>query len=192
MSDGFDIRPSGIVETNLARFSGVSGTPMKDSSSAVSPITGAMQLTRMPSGASSTAIDFDIRFTAPLLALYQVRPGRGRTPAVEPMLMMRPCFRARTFDLILGLTLLGYAVNLFIFLMGRIRINAAPIVDGQSAATLANYADPLPQALVLTAIVIGFALTAVMLEPTQMDFGHTFVATDPDGHRLRVFVPGGA
>ena len=71
--------------------------------------------------------------------------------------------RARTFDLILGLTLLGYAVNLFIFLMGRIRINAAPIVDGQSAATLANYADPLPQALVLTAIVIGFALTAVML-----------------------------
>lgn len=71
--------------------------------------------------------------------------------------------RARTFDLILGLTLLGYAVNLFIFLMGRIRINAAPIVDGQRAATLANYADPLPQALVLTAIVIGFALTAVML-----------------------------
>ncbi len=71
--------------------------------------------------------------------------------------------RARTFDLILGLTLLGYAVNLFIFLMGRIRINAAPIVDGQRAAALASYADPLPQALVLTAIVIGFALTAVML-----------------------------
>jgi multicomponent K+:H+ antiporter subunit C len=71
--------------------------------------------------------------------------------------------RARTFDLILGLTLIGYAVNLFIFLMGRIRINAAPIVDGQRAATLASYADPLPQALVLTAIVIGFALTAVML-----------------------------
>lgn len=71
--------------------------------------------------------------------------------------------RGRTFDLILGLTLLGYAVNLFIFFMGRIRIDAAPIVDGQRAATLANHADPLPQALVLTAIVIGFAMTAVML-----------------------------
>ncbi len=71
--------------------------------------------------------------------------------------------RARTFDLILGLTLLSYAVNLFIFLMGRIRIDAAPIVDGRRAAALAHYADPLPQALVLTAIVIGFAMTAVML-----------------------------
>ncbi len=71
--------------------------------------------------------------------------------------------RERTFDLILGLTLLSYAVNLFIFFMGRMKVNAAPIVDGQRAATLANYADPLPQALVLTAIVIGFAMTAVML-----------------------------
>jgi multicomponent K+:H+ antiporter subunit C len=71
--------------------------------------------------------------------------------------------RARTFDLILGLTLLSYAVNLFIFFMGRIKVDAAPIVDDQRAATLANYTDPLPQALVLTAIVIGFAMTAVML-----------------------------
>jgi multicomponent K+:H+ antiporter subunit C len=71
--------------------------------------------------------------------------------------------RSRSFDMILGLTLLSYAVNLFIFLMGRIRIDAAPIVDGERAATLANYADPLPQALVLTAIVIGFAMTAVVL-----------------------------
>lgn len=71
--------------------------------------------------------------------------------------------RARTFDLILGLTLLTYAVNLFIFFMGRIKIGAAPIVDGKLAPTLANYADPLPQALVLTAIVISFAMTAVLL-----------------------------
>ncbi len=71
--------------------------------------------------------------------------------------------RARTFDLILGLTLLSYAVNLFIFLMGRVKVDAAPIVDGLRDATLAQYADPLPQALVLTAIVIGFAMTAVML-----------------------------
>ncbi|KNZ34326.1 MAG: hypothetical protein AD742_02830 [Methylibium sp. NZG] len=74
-------------------------------------------------------------------------------------LMLRP----RTFDVILGLTLLSYAVNLFIFFMGRLRVGAAPIVDGQRAATLAQYADPLPQALVLTAIVISFAMTAVLL-----------------------------
>ena len=74
-------------------------------------------------------------------------------------LMLRP----RTFDVVLGLTLLSYAVNLFIFFMGRLKLGAAPIVDGQNAATLAQYADPLPQALVLTAIVISFAMTAVLL-----------------------------
>jgi multicomponent K+:H+ antiporter subunit C len=71
--------------------------------------------------------------------------------------------RERSFDLILGLTLLSYAVNLFIFAMGRLRVDAAPIVDPARAPTLANYADPLPQALVLTAIVIGFAMTALLL-----------------------------
>jgi multicomponent K+:H+ antiporter subunit C len=73
--------------------------------------------------------------------------------------MLRP----RTLDLVLGLTLLSYAVNLFIFFMGRLRLDAAPILDGQKLADLANYADPLPQALVLTAIVISFAMTAVLL-----------------------------
>ncbi len=71
--------------------------------------------------------------------------------------------RARTFDVILGLTLLSYAVNVFIFLMGRIAIGKPPIIENSLAPTLANYADPLPQALVLTAIVISFAMTAVML-----------------------------
>ena len=71
--------------------------------------------------------------------------------------------RARTFDVILGLTLLSYAVNLFIFAMGRLAVNAPPIVDPARAPTLAQYADPLPQALVLTAIVIGFAMTALLL-----------------------------
>lgn len=74
-------------------------------------------------------------------------------------LMLRP----RTFDVVLGLTLLSYSVNLFIFFMGRLKVNAAPIVDGNRVATLATYADPLPQALVLTAIVISFAMTAVLL-----------------------------
>lgn len=71
--------------------------------------------------------------------------------------------RARTFDLILGMTLLSYAVNLFIFLMGRIAIGRAPILDAAVAPSLTHYADPLPQALVLTAIVISFAMTALML-----------------------------
>jgi multicomponent K+:H+ antiporter subunit C len=71
--------------------------------------------------------------------------------------------RARTFDSILGLTLLSYAVNLFIFAMGRVKVAADPIVQKGVAASLATTADPLPQALVLTAIVISFAMTAVLL-----------------------------
>lgn len=70
--------------------------------------------------------------------------------------------RPRTFQVIVGLTLLSYAVNLFIFSTGGLRIGAEPILKGK-AGTLANYADPLPQALVLTAIVIGFATTALLL-----------------------------
>ncbi len=71
--------------------------------------------------------------------------------------------RARTFDVVLGLTLLGYGVNLFIFAMGRLKPGAAPFVDKGVVATLTTHADPLPQALVLTAIVIGFAMTALLL-----------------------------
>ena len=71
--------------------------------------------------------------------------------------------RARTFDLVLGLTLVSYAVNLLIFVMGRLTVGRPPILDGSQAPVLANYADPLPQALVLTAIVIGFALMCFAL-----------------------------
>jgi multicomponent K+:H+ antiporter subunit C len=70
--------------------------------------------------------------------------------------------RARTFDVVLGLTLVSYAVNVFIFLMGRVAVGKLPIIDAR-APTLAQYADPLPQALVLTAIVISFGMTAVLL-----------------------------
>jgi hypothetical protein len=62
-----------------ARFSGVS-SPMKEASMPVSPATGHRQLTRMFFGASSTAIDFVAVIVQPLEALYQVRPGRGRSP----------------------------------------------------------------------------------------------------------------
>lgn len=70
--------------------------------------------------------------------------------------------RPRTFQVIVGLTLLSYAVNLFIFATGGLRIGAEPVLKGK-AGTLAEYADPLPQALVLTAIVISFATTALLL-----------------------------
>ena len=71
--------------------------------------------------------------------------------------------RARTFDAVLGLTLLSYAVNLFIFGMGRWKTGVPPIIRPDWPATLANTTDPLPQALVLTAIVISFAMTALLL-----------------------------
>jgi len=70
--------------------------------------------------------------------------------------------RPRTFQVLIGLTLLSYAVNLFIFSIGGLRIGAEPILKGASGG-VAAYADPLPQALVLTAIVISFATTALLL-----------------------------
>ena len=72
-------------------------------------------------------------------------------------LLLRP----RTFQVIIGLTLISYAVNLFIFSTGGLRVGADPVL--KAGAPLEAYADPLPQALVLTAIVIGFATTALFL-----------------------------
>lgn len=83
--------------------------------------------------------------------------------------------RARTFPVILGLSLLSYAVNLFIFISGRIKLNAAPIIEN------GPYTDPLPQALVLTAIVISFGMTAVlviMALGSYLTAGHDRIDTD--------------
>ena len=66
--------------------------------------------------------------------------------------------RARTFPVVLGLTLVSYAVNLLLFAMGRLH-TGMPAVIGAAP----GYTDPLPQALVLTAIVIGFAMTAFVI-----------------------------
>jgi multicomponent K+:H+ antiporter subunit C len=70
--------------------------------------------------------------------------------------------RQRTFPAILGLALLSYAVNVFLFTSGRLMLNAPPVLTGDTAAT-GTYTDPLPQALVLTAIVISFGMTAVVV-----------------------------
>jgi multicomponent K+:H+ antiporter subunit C len=67
--------------------------------------------------------------------------------------------RGRSFPVVLGLSLLGYAVNVFIFSMGRLWVGVPPILTEGS-----DVADPLPQALVLTAIVIGFATTGFVIE----------------------------
>jgi multicomponent K+:H+ antiporter subunit C len=66
--------------------------------------------------------------------------------------------RGRTFPVVLGLTLLSYAVNLFLFASGRLSTGQPPVIGAGD-----SYADPLPQALVLTAIVIGFAMTAFVI-----------------------------
>ena len=71
--------------------------------------------------------------------------------------------RPRTFQVLIGLSLLSYAVNLFIFSIGSLAIDKEPIVQAGQAADLLHYTDPIPQALVLTAIVISFATTALFL-----------------------------
>jgi multicomponent K+:H+ antiporter subunit C len=86
---------------------------------------------------------------------FLVASGLGVLTASGVYLMLR----RHTFPVILGLTLLSYAVNVFIFVMGRLAINQPPIV----AKGVTQYADPLPQALVLTAIVISFGMTALIL-----------------------------
>ena len=67
--------------------------------------------------------------------------------------------RLRTFPVILGMSLLTYAVNVFLFASGRLTIGAPPILSDD----VTRYTDPLPQALVLTAIVISFGMTAVVV-----------------------------
>lgn len=71
--------------------------------------------------------------------------------------------RPRSFQVLAGLMLMSYAVNLFIFVMGRLWVDAPPLTPAGTAPDPALLADPLPQALVLTAIVIGFATTALYL-----------------------------
>lgn len=81
--------------------------------------------------------------------------------------------RLRTFPVILGISMLTYAVNVFLFSAGRLTIGASPIlIDG-----VETYADPLPQALVLTAIVISFGMTAVVV---MVALG-SYLGNDDDG-----------
>jgi multicomponent K+:H+ antiporter subunit C len=85
--------------------------------------------------------------------------------------------RGRTFSVVLGLSLLGYAVNLFIFAMGRLVSGRPPVISEQAL----SYADPIPQALVLTAIVIGFGMTGFIVE-LALRTRHETKSDHVDGH----------
>ena len=86
---------------------------------------------------------------------FLLASGIGIVTATGVYLLLR----GRTFPVVLGLSLISYAVNVFLFATGRLWSNAAPILTGGQTV-----ADPLPQALVLTAIVIGFATTGFVVE----------------------------
>ena len=83
----------------------------------------------------------------------------GVLAAAGVWLLLRP----RSFQVLIGLSPLSYAVSLFIFSVGSLAVDEAPIVRAGALPDLAHYTDPVPQALVLTAIVIGFATTALFL-----------------------------
>jgi multicomponent K+:H+ antiporter subunit C len=107
---------------------------------------------------------------------FLVSTGIGWVAACGIWLILR----GRTFPVVLGLTMLGYAVNVFIFAMGRMWSNAPPIVGALGQ----QIADPLPQALVLTAIVIGFATTGFVIElalRSRHESGTDQVDGKPDG-----------
>ena len=102
---------------------------------------------------------------------FLVASGVGWVTACGIYLMLR----GRTFPVVLGLSLLGYAVNVFIFAMGRLWWNAPAVVGHE------RMADPLPQALVLTAIVIGFATTGFVIE-LALRSRHESGSDHVDGH----------
>jgi multicomponent K+:H+ antiporter subunit C len=103
---------------------------------------------------------------------FLLASGLGVVAATGIYLLLR----GRTFPVVLGLSLIGYAVNVFIFVMGRLWTDANPILIGQG-----QVADPLPQALVLTAIVIGFATTGFVIE-LALRSRHESGTDHVDGH----------
>ena len=104
---------------------------------------------------------------------YLIASAVGLLTAAGVFLILR----RHTFPVILGLSLLSYAVNLFIFASGRLAIGLPPILTKGATA----YADPLTQALVLTAIVISFGMTALLVMLALgafLETGHDRIDTD--------------
>lgn len=71
--------------------------------------------------------------------------------------------RRSIVKVLLGLMLLGYATNLLIFTGGGLTRGAPAFIPQGAEATQSPVADPVPQALILTAIVIGFGIQAFAL-----------------------------
>jgi len=71
--------------------------------------------------------------------------------------------RRSIVKLIIGLALLGHAANLLIFTIGRLDHNTPPLIASGAQQMSGSFADPVPQALILTAIVIGFGVQAFAL-----------------------------
>lgn len=88
------------------------------------------------------------------------------------------------FRLLVGLAMLGSLTNLVLFMGGRPGSLLAPVIERGAEALPAGFANPLPQALALTAIVIGFALLAYALV-----LGARVAQGDPLTDRLRATEP---
>ncbi len=78
--------------------------------------------------------------------------------------------RCSMMKLIVGIVLLGHAVNLLIFSAGGLRDSTPPIIAENQEVLRPPHADPLPQALVLTAIVISFGLIAFCITLVQRTY----------------------
>jgi multicomponent Na+:H+ antiporter subunit C len=114
-----------------------------------------------------------------------------------PMALLSGLFFAASFylllsraliPLLLGVALLGNGVNLLILTAGRLGRALPPIAPEGAMAPLAGSANPLPQALILTAIVIGFSLFAVLLVLAAR--GSAALRTD-DTDQMRLAEPRG-
>ncbi|MBN1278613.1 MAG: Na+/H+ antiporter subunit C [Chlorobium sp.] len=82
--------------------------------------------------------------------------------------------RRNMVKVIFGLILLGHGANLLIFTVGRLTKGVPAFVPAATDVLTGEYADPLPQALILTAIVIGFGLqafTIVLFKRTWLTLG---------------------
>ncbi len=112
---------------------------------------------------------------------FLLASGIGAVTATGIYLLLR----GRSWPVVIGLNLLGYAVNVFIFAMGRLWLDAPPILGAAERVT-----DPLPQALVLTAIVIGFATTGFVIE-LALRSRHETGTDHVDGHEPAQAAPAG-
>lgn len=112
-------------------------------------------------------------------------PLIGLLVATGAYLMMS----GKTLPYVFGLTLLSHSANLLIFAVGRLTYARPPLIP-EAEATITGAANALPQALILTAIVISFGLTVFVLCLACRSYG-TLRTTDMDETRGTEPLPGG-